>query len=89
MDRKELLKIWIKECIGGDFTLNDASADASFRRYYRLKTSEKSLILMDAPPDKESISDYLKIGVEMVNQGINAPKVFFKNYFQICDFFTI
>ena len=79
MDRKELLKIWIKECIGADFTLNDASADASFRRYYRLKTSEKSLILMDAPPDKESISDYLKIGVEMVNQGINAPKVFYKN----------
>jgi aminoglycoside/choline kinase family phosphotransferase len=34
---------------------------------------------MDAPPDKESISDYLKIGVEMVNQGINAPKVFYKN----------
>ena len=79
MDRKELLQIWIKECIGEDFILNDASADASFRKYYRVKTSEKSLILMDAPPDKESISDYLKIGVEMVNQGINAPKVFYKN----------
>jgi len=79
LDRKKLLQIWIKECIGEDFTLNDASADASFRRYYRVKTTDKSLILMDAPPDKESISDYLKIGVEMVNQGINAPKVFYKN----------
>ena len=79
MDRKKLLQIWIKECISEDFTLNDASADASFRRYYRVKTTKKSLILMDAPPDKESISDYLKIGIEMVNQGINAPKVFYKN----------
>jgi len=79
LDRKKLLQSWIKECIGEDFTLNDASADASFRRYYRVKTSEKTLILMDAPPDKESISDYLKIGIEMVNQGINAPKVFYKN----------
>jgi aminoglycoside/choline kinase family phosphotransferase len=79
LDRKKLLQIWIKECIGEDFTLNDVSADASFRRYYRIKTSEKSLILMDAPPDKESISNYLKIGVEMVNQGINAPKIFYKN----------
>lgn len=79
MDRKKLLQIWINECIGDDFILSDVSADASFRKYYRVKTSEKTLILMDAPPDKESITDYLKIGVEMVNQGINAPKVFYKN----------
>ena len=79
MDRKKLLQIWINECIGDDFILCDASADASFRKYYRVKTSEKTLILMDAPPDKESISDYLKIGFEMVNQGINAPKFFYKN----------
>ena len=79
MDRKKLFQIWIDDCIGDDFILSDASADASFRKYYRVKTSEKTLILMDAPPDKESISDYLKIGVEMVNQGINAPKVFYEN----------
>jgi len=79
LDRKKLLQIWINDCIGDDFILNDASADASFRKYYRVKTADKTLILMDAPPDKESISDYLKIGHEMVNQGINAPKVFYKN----------
>jgi aminoglycoside/choline kinase family phosphotransferase len=79
LDRKKLLEIWVKECIGEDFLLNNASEDASFRKYYRVKTAEKSLILMDAPPNKESISDYLKIGIEMVNQGINAPKVFYKN----------
>ena len=79
MDRKKKLQIWISECIGDNFILCDASADASFRKYYRVKTSENTFILMDAPPDKESISDYLKIGNEMVNQGIHAPKVFFKN----------
>ena len=79
MDRKKLLQIWVKECIDEDFTMNDASSDASFRKYYRVKTSEKTLILMDAPPDKESISDFLKIGSEMVSQGINAPKVFYQD----------
>jgi aminoglycoside/choline kinase family phosphotransferase len=79
LDRKKLLEIWIKECVREDFLLDNASADASFRSYYRVKTPKKSFILMDAPPVKESISDYLKIGVEMVNKGINAPKVFFKN----------
>ena len=34
---------------------------------------------MDAPPDKESISDYLKIGIEMVDHGIKVPKVFYKD----------
>ena len=79
MDRKKLSEIWIKNCIEEDFILSDASVDASFRKYYRVKTSEKSLILMDAPPDKESISEFLEIGFEMVNQGINAPKVFYKD----------
>ena len=79
MDRKKLLQIWIKERIGEDFILSDASSDASFRRYFRVKTSKKSLILMDAPPDKESISDYLKIGIEMVDHGIKVPKVFYKD----------
>ena len=79
MNRKKLLQIWIKERIGEDFILSDASSDASFRRYFRVKTSKKSLILMDAPPDKESISDYLKIGIEMVDHGIKVPKVFYKD----------
>ena len=79
MDRKKLSEIWIKKCIKEDFILSDASLDASFRRYYRVKTSEKSLILMDAPPDKESIADFLEIGFEMINQGINVPKVFYKD----------
>jgi len=79
LNRKKLLQIWIKERIGEDFILSDASSDASFRRYFRVKTSKKSLILMDAPPDKESISDYLKIGIEMVDHGIKVPKVFYKD----------
>ena len=79
MNRKKLSEFWVSECIGKDFVLYPASEDASFRRYYRVKTPGKSFILMDAPPDKESISDYIKIGFEMVDYGINAPKVFYKD----------
>jgi aminoglycoside/choline kinase family phosphotransferase len=79
LNRKKLSEFWVKECIGKDFVLYAASEDASFRRYYRVKTHQKSFILMDAPPNKESISNYLKIGFEMVDYGIKAPKVFYKD----------
>ncbi len=37
----------------GEFELAPASADASFRRYFRVTRPGGSLIVMDAPPDKE------------------------------------
>jgi len=39
-------------------SLAPASADASFRRYFRISSSHPqypSLIVMDAPPDKETV----------------------------------
>ena len=38
-----------------DFRIAPASADASFRSYWRVQAGSASLILMDAPPDKEPI----------------------------------
>ena len=34
--------------------LSAASADASFRRYFRWQAGERSLIVMDAPPEHEN-----------------------------------
>ena len=36
---------------GGHLTV--ASADASFRRYFRLEIGKETFVVMDAPPDKE------------------------------------
>ena len=57
-------------------TLRVASADASFRRYLRVNTATgASLIVMDAPPDKENCEPFVKVSQLMKTAGLNAPEV--------------
>ena len=57
-------------------SLRIASADASFRRYLRIDTvSGASLIVMDAPPDKENCEPFVKVAKLMKEAGLKAPEV--------------
>ncbi len=57
-------------------TLRLASADASFRRYFRVETTTGgSCIIMDAPPAQENCRPFVKIADLMANGGLNAPRV--------------
>ena len=59
-----------------DFTLAPASADASFRSYWRVDANGETRIVMDAPPDKENIAPWLDIGARLRDAGLHAPEVF-------------
>jgi aminoglycoside/choline kinase family phosphotransferase len=52
-----------------------ASADASFRRYFRVDAAQASLIIMDAPPDKENSEPFVEIAGLMQAAGLLVPKV--------------
>ena len=52
-----------------------ASADASFRRYFRINSTEGSRIIMDAPPDKEDCRPFAKVADLMAGAGVHAPQV--------------
>ena len=52
-----------------------ASADASFRRYFRVDGAAGSFILMDAPPDKENSEPFVRIARLMTQAGLHAPQV--------------
>jgi N-acetylmuramate 1-kinase len=52
-----------------------ASADASFRSYWRVRAGERSLIVMDAPPDKENLAAWLDVDARLRAAGLNAPEV--------------
>lgn len=57
-----------------------ASADASFRRYFRIDTTADSglpptRIVMDAPPDKENSEPFVQIAQLMADAGVSAPQV--------------
>ena len=52
-----------------------ASADASFRSYWRVRAADDTWIVMDAPPDKENIESWLDIGARLRRAGLHAPEV--------------
>jgi len=58
-------------------TVRLASADASFRRYFRIDTAEPggTRIVMDAPPDKENSEPFVQIARLMADAGVTAPRV--------------
>jgi len=58
-------------------TLRPASADASFRRYFRVDAAagEGSCIIMDAPPAQEDCKPFVKVAGLMAEAGLNAPRV--------------
>ncbi len=52
-----------------------ASADASFRRYFRIDGTEGTRIIMDAPPAKENSRPFVQIAALMQDAGLLAPRV--------------
>jgi hypothetical protein len=74
--RFEALKEWTGRVLGaGAFDIRPASADASFRRYFRVTQDQRSLIVMDAPPDKGGMRSYVMIARHFHALGLNVPEV--------------
>ncbi len=75
--RIEALKTWLASLpMVGDYDFALASGDASFRRYFRVTTAERSFIAMDAPPDREALQPYLRIARSFESIGLNVPHVY-------------
>lgn len=56
-------------------TLGLASADASFRRYFRVQSNRGSLVIMDAPPEKENCKPFVDIAALLNHAGLRAPEI--------------
>ncbi|HED15266.1 MAG TPA: aminoglycoside phosphotransferase [Gammaproteobacteria bacterium] len=59
----------------GQYTIEPASTDASFRRYFRVRQDGQSWIVMDAPPANEDCSAFVRIAQAWREQGLNLPEV--------------
>lgn len=51
------------------------AGDASFRCYFRLIDGTSSYVLMDAPPEKEDTTPFLRVSAWMKAAGLRVPKI--------------
>ena len=63
-------------------TLAPTSADASFRRYFRIQSQNPdfgTFIVMDAPPQHEPLDAFIKVDLLLGEAGLNVPKILEKD----------
>jgi aminoglycoside/choline kinase family phosphotransferase len=76
MNRLDALRDWARAQLqGADIELTPASADASFRRYFRLTSARGSWIAMDAPPEKEDCAPFLHVAGVLRRAAVNVPEI--------------
>ncbi|MCP4126376.1 MAG: phosphotransferase [Gammaproteobacteria bacterium] len=76
--RERLLREWLQAVVGlVDFSLEPASGDASFRRYFRATLPDGTTrIVMDAPPENEDCRPFVDVAGHLVELGLNVPVVY-------------
>ena len=81
MPRTKLLRDWLDQHFSqhhpdSTYTLEPASADASFRRYFRVTHPDgRTQIVMDAPPEHEDCRPFLKVAKLFHEAGVHVPEV--------------
>lgn len=74
--RLERLARWLGEALGRPpERIEPASADASFRRYFRVWLGGRTWVAMDAPPDRENLEPYVRVATLLAAQRVHVPAV--------------
>jgi len=80
--RREALQRWLAAQLrAARFSLEPASEDASFRRYWRARLEDgRTFVVMDAPPDKEDCRPFARVAGLLRAAGVHAPEVFAQDH---------
>jgi len=62
-----------------EYRLTTVSADASFRKYYRLTNKKNSFILMDSSLELHSLKPFIDVTYRLQNIGLKVPKILLEN----------
>ena len=74
--RLEQLRHWLQQVAGyGEISLVPASADASFRRYFRVQHAGGTAIAVDAPPEQEDSRPFVAVARALHEIGLNVPVI--------------
>lgn len=76
VDRRQQLQRWVENQLDTPpLVLEPASSDASFRRYFRVNSGGRSLIVMDAPPAHEDCRPFVRVAGLLAEAGVHVPQV--------------
>ena len=76
MERLQALQDWAARQLGGDsLDIAPASADASFRRYFRVTAKGRDYIVMDAPTAHEDCRPFIAVARLFADAGVHVPQV--------------
>ncbi|CAH1903868.1 N-acetylmuramate/N-acetylglucosamine kinase [Candidatus Nitrotoga sp. HW29] len=76
MKRQQQIKTWLHSKFPDSlFDISPASADASFRRYFRATFVDRTLIVMDAPPQHEDCRPFIHVAQLFGAAGVHVPQV--------------
>ncbi|MEY4376206.1 MAG: hypothetical protein RJB26_756, partial [Pseudomonadota bacterium] len=75
-ERLVRLRQWLESSLGmSGAECAPASADASFRRYFRVWHGGHTYVAMDAPPAREDTRPFVKVAGLMAATGVNVPRI--------------
>jgi N-acetylmuramate 1-kinase len=76
LTRLQQLNDWLEKVLQAQaYAIKPASADASFRRYFRVSLDDVTYIVMDAPPEHEDCKPFVAVAKLFLDAGLNVPKV--------------
>lgn len=70
---------WIDSLGYKEYKLEAMIADASFRKYYRLRVGEESFVVMDSSVDKDSMYPFIDISVRLLKAKVEVPRIISQN----------
>ena len=73
------IKIWLKSIGWSDWNIDVASADASFRTYYRLSKDDETYVLMDSSKLLESLAPFIDMNERLSVVDVRVPRIIVKN----------
>lgn len=81
MSRTLSIDAWLHAHLPGrTYTTAPASADASFRRYFRVTSGADTWILMDAPPEHEDCRPFVAVARLFGAAGVHVPAVIAEDF---------
>ncbi len=73
------IKNFLKSTVYEDYDIKVASADASFRKYYRISKGDKTYIVMDSSLERDTLKPFVKVTKKLLKAGVDAPKIYLED----------